>query len=359
MKAIALSGHVSERDAAMVKAVVAGLMPVVQDLIESATAPLIAENKALASRVAELGAHKAPEPGLCEEAVQGMIDKAISELPEPVDPEAPARQIVEKGLTPLADRVLALEVRELQAPGISEEAAKGLVADAIAALPPPHEPKEVDAAALRQIVDQSVAEAVKAIPAPRDGESVTLDDVTPVIKEEVEKRIAAIPPAKDGVGVAGAVVDRDGALVLTLSDGTQCRLGQVVGRDADQAAIEARIKELVDAIPKPKDGFSLKDFETDFDGERTLTLKFDGGDMAYEHEIELPIPIYRGVWKAKEDDGSERVFSKCDMVSFGGSVWHCQRQTTQKPGFGEDWVLSVRKGRDAPEKPASNVPFGD
>lgn len=77
-----------------------------------------------------------------------------------------------------------------------------------------------------------IADAVAAIPLPKDGKSVTLDEVKPLIAAEVKK----LPIPKDGVGLAGALIDREGNLVLTLTDGSHKDLGKVVGKDAEPAA---------------------------------------------------------------------------------------------------------------------------
>jgi hypothetical protein len=68
-----------------------------------------------------------------------------------------------------------------------------------------------------------------------------VDDVAPLIDERVKAAVAAIPPAKDGVGLASAMIDRDGELVVTLSDGKQQKLGVVVGKSVDEAGIVARV----------------------------------------------------------------------------------------------------------------------
>ncbi len=35
------------------------------------------------------------------------------------------------------------------------------------------------------------------------------------------------------------------------------------------------------------------------------------------------------------------------FVSHDGSLWHCSQQTTARPGDGPQWVLAVKRGRDA------------
>jgi hypothetical protein len=220
------------------------------------------------------------------------------------------------------------------------------VTAAVAALPTPQDGRSVELADVEPMVRDAVTAAVAALPTPQDGRSVELADVEPMVRDAVTAAVAALPSPKDGVGLAGALIDRGGNLVLTLTDGSQRELGTVVGKDADQAAIDRQVRELVAEIPRPRDGFSLKDFDTHFDGERTLTLKFDGGDVSYEHEIHLPIVIYRDVWRAENDDGSQKFYERGDCVTWAGSLWIAQERTSEKPDGGKGWRLAVKKGRD-------------
>lgn len=142
-----------------------------------------------------------------------------------------------------------------------------------------------------------------------------------------------------GVGVAGALIDRSGVLILTLSDGTQRDLGPVMGKDGLDGANGA------DGLPgEPgtpgKDGFSLTDFDVSAGADaRSIIWSFEQGEQRFEVEMKHPIPIYRGVFK----DGAD--YEPGDMVTWGGSVWHCDEKTTAKPDVGP-WRLSVKKGRD-------------
>lgn len=146
-----------------------------------------------------------------------------------------------------------------------------------------------------------------------------------MIDEATAAAFANLPRAKDGVGLAGAVVDRDGKLVLTLSDGTHCTLGQVVGAKGDPG----------------KDGFGFDDLDLTYDGERCLTFRFTRGDQVKEFKIELSgLVLDRGVWR---DGGS---FAKGDGVTWRGSFWIAQQATTEKPGDGPTWRLAVKHGRD-------------
>jgi len=214
----------------------------------------------------------------------------------------------------------------------------------LAALPMPRDGKDadpVDPEQIRMMVAEIVGPALAAIPVPENGKSVTLDDVRPMIEEAVAKAVSALPSPKDGVGVAGAIIDRDGALILTLTDGSTKNLGPVVGRDADIAAFEARIKELVDAIPRPRDGRDGLGFD-DLDlieDDRGMVLRFARDDVV--KDFVLPVVIDRGVYR----EGV--TFLKGSGVTWGGSFWIAQRDTFTKPDAPDSgWRLAVKKGQN-------------
>ena len=135
----------------------------------------------------------------------------------------------------------------------------------------------------------------------------------------------------DGVGLAGAMIDRDGALNVTLTNGEVRSLGPVVGRDGRDGE-------------RGPEGFSLTDFETDWrPDEKILVLSWDAGDTRYSHELFIPYLRDAGVWT----DGSS--YLKGDGVTWGGSFWIAQDDTAEKPDGSKAWRLSVKKGRDGKE----------
>lgn len=152
---------------------------------------------------------------------------------------------------------------------------------------------------------------------------------------------------RDGVSLTGALIDRSGNLVLTLSDGSTRDLGPVLGKDGAPG-------------PSGRDGFSLSDFGASLmeDG-RTVLLSFGQGDQAFKVELAIPVMIYRGVWK-------EGAYAKGDTVTWGGSLWHCDAdKTTEKPDSPvKHWTLAAKRGRDGKdgivkaEKPKEPVRIG-
>lgn len=142
----------------------------------------------------------------------------------------------------------------------------------------------------------------------------------------------------DGIGLAGAIIDRDGNLVVTLTNGEAKALGPVVGRDGK------------DGERGPK-GFDLDAFDVVLkDDGRTVELAFEDGEKRFIRELALPTMIYRGIYQ----EGRE--YERGDTVTFGGSLWHCNGggqpgewagTTTEKPGDGaKAWTLAAKRGRD-------------
>lgn len=153
---------------------------------------------------------------------------------------------------------------------------------------------------------------------------------------------------RDGVGLGGALIDRTGNLVVTLTDGTTRELGIVIGKDGE-------------AGRDGRDGFSLESFDaTLMDDGRTVLLSFEQGDQSFKVELGIPAMIYRGVFK----DGHR--YEKGDTVTWGGSLWHCDAaETSDKPdGTEKHWTLAAKRGRDGkdgvvkPEKLAQPIRVG-
>jgi hypothetical protein len=254
---------------------------------------------------------------------------------------AMVRRYVDTTVAPMAARIETLE-RELAderaRDRVAPEAVARQIAEAVSAIPLA-EPVQIDTDALAKLAADAVRadleRAVAALPVPKDGEpgkSVTVEDVRPVVAELVSQAVSAIPVPKDGVGAAGAIIDRDGNLILTLTDGTTRDLGRVVGKDGDNGK---------DGQQGPA-GFSLEDFDSEVrDGGRTLVLSFTAGDIKHTVEHQLDTMIYKQVFKEGE------TYQPGDTVSFGGGLWHCDAETTSRPGDdAKEWTLAVRRGRE-------------
>jgi hypothetical protein len=167
----------------------------------------------------------------------------------------------------------------------------------------------------------------------------------------------------DGVGLANAVLGKDGQLILTCSDGSIRALGVVVGKDgapgergADGIGING--KDGKDG----QDALGFDDIDVQHDGERTFRFKFVRGERVKEFgPFTVPLVIDRGVYQAGT------VYEKGDGVTWAGSYWIAQESTTAKPGEAgmqsRAWRLAVKKGGDgkvgAKGDPGDRGPKGD
>ena len=251
------------------------------------------------------------------------------------------KEHVSAAVAPLLSRIETLEKRPTEPDNV---VILRLVKEEIAKIPAPENGKDADPEQVASLVAEHVERAVAAIPAPQDGKSIGVEDVAPLIAEEIGKAVDALPVPRS---VKGVVVDREGKAVFTYSDGSTENIGQVGGRDGtdvDWSAVEVKLRELVDAIPKPqdgKDGFSLDDFDCQPVDERTIKLMFTRGEVMHSFELEFPVTIYRGVFKAED------AYARGDAVTWGGSLWIAEKETNAKPDSPESgWRLAVKKGRD-------------
>lgn len=96
------------------------------------------------------------------------------------------------------------------------------------------------------------------------------------------------------------------------------------------------------------DGLGFDDIEVDHDGERSFAFRFVRGDVVKTFgTFTIPAVIDRGVHRP------EQAYTKGDGVTWAGSYWIAQRNTTgEKPGDGATaWRLAVKKGADGKTGP--------
>lgn len=232
--------------------------------------------------------------------------------------------------------------------------------------------KDCDMDAVKKMID----EAVKAIPpAPagrdgidgkngangadgKDGASVTLDDVRPILDEavkairvevltDVDVVLKAIPTPKDGrdgidgedgergepgekgadgLGLAGAMIDREGSLLVTLTNGEVKSLGPVVGKDGKDG----------------QDGLSLDAFDLEYI-EETHEICVKASCAGRTKELRYPAGGIRpqGYWR----DGAKAKAGEAWVHD--GSLWIATKDNSIKPDTTSGlWIIAARKGRD-------------
>lgn len=187
--------------------------------------------------------------------------------------------------------------------------------------------KEATAPLLRRI------EELEAREAPTASDVVRLvlasDEIKGLVNLEAEAYLSENPPERgekgqDGAGIADLLIDRDGHLVATMTDGRMKNLGPVVGKDGKPGE-------------NGKDGADFSDVEIDYDGERTVTIKGRGGEIVKR----IPLPLDKGYW-------SEGQYEKGDIVTHDGIAWIALQDTKATPTVAnkQDWRIFARKGRD-------------
>lgn len=169
---------------------------------------------------------------------------------------------------------------------------------------------------------------------------------------------------KDGADLVQALIDREGNLILTLSNGYTKTVGLVIGRDGrdgtdGRPGRDLDLEQVRDAItkevaiwPKPKDGkdgapgLSPDDFDWDFnDDTRELRIRLirEGRVVVERKKILTGVRIYRGVYEAG------RTYERGDDVSWDGSIWTAMIQTDDRPGQGPTaWKMTVKHGEKGP-----------
>lgn len=345
-------------DAQAIKSLMAGIAPVISEYVERATAPLIEQNKSLAERNSALSARIETLEGreipdvspFCDaDTVRGLVAEMLPDTEAELEPlRAENKALADENAalaernTALEKRIEALEAREMPTlPDdldehlksidelISEmDAINGRIEKTHEGLRAIEERPEVDMEVVKQLVDEAVAELPPPEPG-KKGDDCDMAEVARMVAERVDGAVAKIPPAKDGLGLADALRGPEGNLILTMTDGSTRDLGPINGRNGET--------------------FTLDDFDIEAIDERSVRMKFTKGNECHSFDLEFPIPVYRGVWKAGG-------YVRGDVVTWGGHMWHCDDPTEAKPGE-DGWTQCVKKGRDGrpTDKPGMKV----
>ena len=278
------------------------------------------------------------------------FSQALSELRESFDKSLnDYQQRTEEKLTLLSQEVMSL--KDTTALNITAQ-----LADAVASIPAPKIPELPDIGAM-------VSEAVAALPLPQDGKSVTPEDVRPLLQELVTAAVGEIPVPRDGKDYDPAVLKL--AVDDAVADAVAALPPAQDGRDALHLEIQPFIDEgksytrgsyathkggLWRAYEKTHgmrgwecivDGVS--DVDISMNGQRNFIVTVNRASGTSEKKsFDIPTMVYRGVFKSGDE------YLPGDTVTWGGSIWHCDEQTQDKPGEtgSKGWTLAAKRGRD-------------
>lgn len=169
--------------------------------------------------------------------------------------------------------------------------------------------KAIDAVALDEL-----ANCLERIDALEDGDNGKRN------KSLDEERDGAEAPACRGI--ASALIDRDGDLVLTMTDGSAQKVGRVVGRDG--LSLESRELRYVAETHEIVESWTVAGAKREF--------RYPAGGICD-----------RGYWS----EGMEVLAGQA--VTHNGSLWIAKCTTRAKPCHenSTEWRIGARKGRDA------------
>lgn len=281
--------------------------------------------------------------------LKGLVDKALAAFRGDLGKDLDKR---DAGLR----NELAEAVRGIPSPDVEV-----IAAQAAKLVPTPENGKDADPEVMRQ----AVADEVAKLPVPKDGESVTVEDVAPMIRDAVQEAVAALPPAEPGVSVT--VEDLRPLIVEELAKamaGLEPPKDGEPGRDAFQLEVLPEIdlekSHVRGTFAKHAGGLwrafertcGLKGWECIVEGLAGVDIQQSGErglDVALtlssgaqvRKALQLPVMIYRGVFSPGD-------YVPGDTVTWGGSLWHCDEPTTDKPGEvgSKGWTLAAKRGRD-------------
>lgn len=162
------------------------------------------------------------------------------------------------------------------------------------------------------------------------------EELSALVDLHVTEAVSAIEPiqgekgdpgedGRDGIGLAGAIIDRDGSLVVTLANGEAKMLGRVVGQDGTNGK-------------DGKDGLGLVDLVRNYDADAHEIVETWG-----EKELRYPAGGIRpgGYWR----EGTKSVAGQ--VWNHAGTAWIAKRDTSTKPmRESPDWEIFANKGRD-------------
>jgi len=314
-----------------IKAMMAEIAPVIKEYASSALEPVLARLDEIERRFAAI-----PVPKDGKDA-------------DPVEVASIVRAELVSDLKALRDAVDAIP----PAPELPDIA--GMIAEAMSALPDP-----VSAEAVMEMVNEAVA----AIPLPKDGrDGLDVSDVDLTLSEDgctmalrftigdMEHAFEVPLPVgpsgengkdgkdgrdgidgKDGAGIKDLLIDRDGNLVASFTDGRMKSLGSVIGKDGEPGKDGAPGKD-------GRDGFGFDDLDM-VEGDEGVFLRFSRGDVV--KSFRLPVVTDRGVYR----EGTS--YLKGNGVTWGGCFWIAQKDNPEgKPDSPDsDWRLAVKRGQN-------------
>ena len=345
----------NERELSLIKVLGEEFSQALADLREQFSKSLEQQRQAYDERLSLLSRQLEEVKSVPAPDIAAMVEEAVAALPVPELPQLPD---ITSMVTEAVAAIPPPEDGKSLTPDDVQPMLKEMVDNAFSAMPVPKDGKDFDPAVLKRAVDEAVSEAVAAIPLPKDGKSLTPDDVQPMLQQLVAASVPVLPDVKTLVSEAVAALPaaepgRDGedgrdALALEILPFIDEEKSYPRGSYATHNGGLWRAFEKTHGMRGWEcvvDGVAGVEIERSEQRRFTLTVNRASGGSETK-SFDVPVMIYQGVFKSGQE------YLPGDTVTWGGSLWHCDDQTQDKPGEtgSKGWTLATKRGRDGRDR---------
>lgn len=326
----------TERELSIIRALGEEFRAVLADLQRTFEEKMAAQSQAFEEKLASLSAvqQKSVTADDMRPVLQTMVDEAVGTIPVPrdgrdYDPDVLQQAVREEVQKAVSEIPVPQDGKSVTADDV-RPMLEQMVKNAMSRIPVPRDGRDYDPDVLQKAVNDAVAK----IPVPADGKSITPDDVQPMLSQMVDEAVSRLPVPQDGRDAAALEILPGIDEQKHYPRGTYATHHGGLWRAYEKTCGMRGWECLVDGVA----GVDIQQ-----DGARcfTVTLTRSGGERNVK-SFALPVMLYRGVFA----EGAE--YQPGDTVTWGGSLWHCNALTTDRPGETgtTGWTLAVKKGRD-------------
>ncbi|EIQ21535.1 putative portal -like protein [Shigella flexneri K-315] len=348
----------NERELSIIRALGEEFATVLADLQRTFEEKMSAQAQAFEEKLASLSAllQKHVTVDEVSPVLQAMVDDAVGAIPLPRDGRDYDPEVLKQAVNDAVAKIPVPADGKSITPDDVRPMLEQMVKEAVSHIPVPRDGRDYDPEVLKQVVNDAVAN----IPQPADGKGLTPDDVRPMLEQMVTEAVSHIPVPRDGRDydpdvLQKAVLDAVSALPAS-QDGRDATALEIlpaidVQKSFPRGTYATHQGGLWRAYEKTHgmrgweclvDG--VADIDVSMTGERlfSVVVRQSSGQRT-EKTFSLPVMLYRGVFRAGE------TYHPGDMVTWGGSLWHCNSMTEDKPGEAHSsaWTLAAKRGRDA------------
>ncbi|KYO65201.1 Phage portal protein [Escherichia coli] len=365
----------TERELSIIRALGEEFSTVLADLQRTFEGKMASQAQAFEEKLTSLSAvlQKHVTVDEVRPVLQAMVDDAVGAIPVPRDGRDYDPDVLQQAVNDAVANIPQPADGKSLTPDDVRPMLEQMVKEAVSHIPVPRDGRDYDPEVLQKAVNDAVAnvlttdvlqkavnDAVANIPQPADGKSLTPDDVRPMLEQMVKEAVSHIHVPRDGRDydpdvLQKAVLDAVSALPAP-QDGRDATALEILPAIDDQksfprgtyATHQGGLWRAYEKTHGMRGWECLVDGVADIDvsmtGERlfSVVVRQSSGQRT-EKTFSLPVMLYRGVFRAGE------TYHPGDTVTWGGSLWHCNSMTEDKPGEAHSsaWTLAAKRGRDA------------